>query len=264
VLAAIVGYIVPPVYEARTVLVRADTGGRSGAIGSALNQLGGIAALAGIEGSRDATVVEAIALLNSREFTQSFIRDRNLLPRLFHKRWDVGAGKWRVGVRQPNMWDGYKLFDREIRQVDEDKKTGVVTLRIRWEDPNEAAEWANDLVRRLNAQMKARALSEASTTLEYLTREVRNTNVTSVQVAIENLIEATLKQQAVANVRSEYVFRVVDPAAPPDLRDKVRPHRVIYLVTGAFFGLLLGILVIIGHDALRTARNWLRLAEHPE
>lgn len=255
--AGVLAFITPPIYRAETVLVRAESAENSSMVDAAVGQLGGLAALAGI-GGRSASVVEAIAVLKSREFTEDFIRDRNLLPRLFHKRWDERAGAWRSDAKQPNVWDGYKLFDHEIRRVDEDRKTGIVTLQIDWESPVEAADWANDLVRRLNARMKARALQETTTTLQYLTQELPKTDVASVQQAIQRLIESNMKQQALAHARQEYVFRVVDPAGRPDPREKIRPRRVLYLLAGAFFGLLVSLATIVSYDAFRSIRAWLR------
>ena len=255
--AAVLAFTTAPVYRAETVLVRAESSDSTSLLDAA-GELGSLASLAGLGTSKDSSVVEAIALLKSRQFTETFIRDRRLLPRLFHKRWDERTGAWRPDAKQPNLWDGFKLFDHEIRRVDQDKKTGIVTLQIDWESPAEAADWANDLVSRLNAQMKARALQETGTALHYLTQELPKTDVASVQQAIQKLIESNLKQQALANARHEYVFRVVDPATPPDLREKIRPRPAIYLVTGAFLGLLAGIAMVIGYDAALAVRRWVR------
>ena len=243
--AVVVSFIVTPLYLARTTLVPAETGVGQTAIASALGQLGGLAELAGFEGPQNQTVIEAIALLKSREFTENFIRDENLLPVLFSKRWDLRLRQWKPGYRVPNLWDGYRLFDRKVRFVDQDEKTGIVTLRIEWRSPEQAADWANELVRRVNMQMQQRALRETGVTIEYLKKELEETKVASVQVALQDLIEANLKRQAIASVRSDYVFRVVDPAAPPNVRDKLSPHKVIYLVMGFIFGVVLSLLAAL-------------------
>lgn len=250
VAAGALALLTTPVYRAETVLVHVERYDGSVAAGSALGALGGLGALVGL-GERNGAEVEAISLLKSRQFTQDFIRERNLMPRLFHRKWDARAGKWDSRIsRPPTLWDGYKFFDRKVRRIEEDRRTGVVTLQIDWEDPEEAADWANDLVRRVNAQMKARALREAALAVAYLTSERQKTDIASVQQSIDKLIESNLKRQVLASVQDEYVFSVVDPAAPPDKKDKLKPHAGIYLLTGAFFGLLLSLLVIVSHQAL--------------
>ena len=256
--ALVISFIVTPLYLATTTLVPAETGEAQTAIAGALGQLGGLAELAGLQGPQNQTVIEAISLLKSRQFTESFIRDENLLPVLFSNRWDSTLRQWKPGDTVPDLWDGYRLFDRKIRFVDQDEKTGIVTLRIEWKDPQQAADWANELVRRVNLQMQQRALWETGVTLEYLKKELEATRVASVQVALQDLIEANLKRQAVASVRSDYVFRVVDPAAPPNLRDKLSPHKAVYIVMGATFGVVLSLLAALATEAAQNMRRWVQ------
>jgi uncharacterized protein involved in exopolysaccharide biosynthesis len=256
--AVVISFIVTPIYLATTTLVPAETGEAQTAIAGALGQLGGLAELAGLQGPQSQTVIEAIALLKSREFTESFIRDEQLLPVLFSDRWDSRLRQWKRGERVPDLWDGYRLFDRKIRFVDQDEKTGIVTVRIEWKDPQQGAQWANELVGRVNAQMQQRALREAGVTLDYLKKELEATRVASVQVALQDLIEANLKRQAIASVRSDYVFRVVDPAAPPNMRDKLSPHRSVYLVMGAIFGVVLSLLAALAIEAAHNMRRWMQ------
>jgi uncharacterized protein involved in exopolysaccharide biosynthesis len=57
-------------------------------------------------------------------------------------------------------------------------------------------------------------------------------------------------------VRPDYAFRVVDPAAVPDLKDRVRPRRLAMIALGALFGGLFS-LVIIGWQLHRDRlRQW--------
>ena len=57
--------------------------------------------------------------------------------------------------------------------------------------------------------------------VEYLNQELEKTNVAELRQAIYRLIEAQIKQKTLARLRDEYVFRVLDPAAPPD-SDEIR------------------------------------------
>lgn len=257
VVATVIAFVVTPIYEAKATLMPVESGSNNGLMGGgSLGQLGGLAMLAGLQGMRNKTETEAIALLKSRQFTETFIADKRLLPELFQERWDSRLNAWKAGQRVPNLWDGYKRFDRNIRFIDQDEKTGLVTLRIDWRDPREAADWANELVKRVNAAMQSRALVETATTLEYLKQQLKTTQVASIQNALQDLIETNLKEQAIAHVQADYAFRVIDPAAPPDRKDRVSPHRAIYMITGAFFGVLLSMLVIMGIVAVQNIRRW--------
>lgn len=258
VAATVIAFVVTPIYEATTTLMPVQSEGGGGLMGGELGQLGGLAALAGLQGMRNRTKTEAIALLKSRQFTERFIADNHLLPDLFPERWDGSLNAWKTGYRIPTLWDGYRRFDRSVRFIDEDQKTEIVTLRIDLPNRQEAADWANELVKRVNAEMQARAILEASTTLEYLKQQLKVTQVASIQNALQSLIEANLKEQALAHVRSDYAFRVIDPAAPPDPRYRVSPHRLIYMITGAFFGTLLSLLVVMGIVSVQNIRRWVK------
>src|SRR5690606_1264076 len=152
-----------PVYRVQVTLVPADDGaGMSGL----LEQFGGLAALAGVPlGSRDRSS-EAIALLKSRAFTESFIEDLDLLPKLVWNQWDQKRSRWKEGIEPPSLWNGFRLFDRTVRRVQEDKKAGTVTVLLEWVNGEEAARWANLMVHRVNEQMKNRAISEAERAVE--------------------------------------------------------------------------------------------------
>lgn len=257
VLATVIAFVATPIYEAKTTLMPVQSA-EGGGLGASLGQLGGLAALAGLQGMRNRTETEAVALLKSRQFTEQFIADEHLLPVLFWRRWDSRLNTWKAGEKIPTLWEGYHHFDKSIRFVDTDEKTDIVTLRIDWENRQQAADWANELVKRVNAAMQARALVETSTTLEYLKQQLKTTQVASIQNALQDLIETNLKEAAIAHVRSDYAFRVIDPALPPDKKDRLSPHRSIYLITGAFFGALLSVLVIMVIVAVANVRSWVK------
>ncbi len=88
---------------------------------------------------------KSIATLKSRQFTERFIEQENLLPILFADLWDQVAESWRVDDKseEPTLLDAYELFNKTVRRVTEDRMTGMVTLSISWSDPQSAADWAN-------------------------------------------------------------------------------------------------------------------------
>lgn len=258
VAAGVISFVVTPTYLAETTLVPAQNGSGSGVNRGIFDRLGGLAGLVGMSGANKPLVTEAIALLKSRQFTEDFIRDKDLLPVLFADKWDSKAARWKSGIRTPDLWGGYLLFDHDIRFVDTDRRTGVITLRIEWRDPREAAQWANALVSRVNEEMRRRALTKSAMTLRYLKAELKRTNIVVVRNALQDLIEANLKREAFANVTPDYVFTVVDPAAPPDRWDKLRPRKSIYVITGFFLGFLVSVLSVIAADGIRTVRRWIK------
>jgi uncharacterized protein involved in exopolysaccharide biosynthesis len=238
-----------PVYRSAVVLIPGgeERAGLSGALGSALGSLGGLASLAGVNvGSGGQGTEESLAVLRSRQFTEQFIDTEGLMPKLYPKKWDATAGKWRVPESErPTPARAYKYFDQRIRSVSLDRKTGLVTLQIDWRDPAEAANWANELVDRLNAEMRARAIAKSEASLGFLQKELAATAVVDTRAAINRLIESQVNQRMLANVTMQYAFRVVDPALPADRDDPVRPKKLLMTAAGVFVGLVFGMLLTI-------------------
>jgi uncharacterized protein involved in exopolysaccharide biosynthesis len=250
--------LMTPIYRATAVLVPARVEGGMGSLGSALGQFGGLAALAGVDLSSDSsTTEEALAVLQSREFTERFIVENELLPKFFNSKWDSNAKRWSVGADdQPTLAEGYKYFDRRVRVVTQDAKTGLIRVQIEWRDPLEAASWANELVALLNAEMRARAIANSSASVGYLEKELEATMTVVVKEAIGRLMETQITQRMLANVTHEYAFRVVDKALPPDPDDIAKPQKLVMVVMGAAIGFLIGVVAVF----LLRGRHYARSA----
>ena len=54
-----------------------------------------------------------------------------------------------------------------------------------------------------------------------------------------------------ANVSVEYAFRIIDPAAPPDLDDFTSPKRLLMVVLVIVLGGLLGVFGVIVRNMRR-------------
>ncbi len=236
-------FLLTPVYRAE-VLLAPSASEKSGGLGALAGQFGDFAALAGINlgGGGDSTE-EAIATLKSRALTDAFINENNLLPVLFADNWDSERKTWKKQDTKkiPTLWRAYEIFDKKIRTVFVDKKSGLVTLAIEWQNADQAAFWANDLVRRVNQQRQREAIREAESSIAYLQRQLTKTTSVEVEQAIYRLIEAQTKNIMVAQAREEYAFKVIDPAVPPE--KIVKPKRLLVLILGFFVGITVAIFV---------------------
>lgn len=245
VLSLVTAFLMTPAYRATVVLIPASQ--EHASLGSSLGSLGGLAALAGFNlGGSNSTTQEALGLLQSRQFGYSFISDNHLVQQFFDDKWDSSAGKWKVPEDdQPTMAEAYRYFDRKVRGLIEDKKTGLITLQITWRDREAAAKWANMIVERLNTEMQRRAIERADASLGFLKKELDATAVVDTRNSINRLIENQVNQRMLASVTSEYAFRVVDRAVTPSKYDKVRPRKLLMALAGAFLGLLAGIVGVL-------------------
>lgn len=238
-------------YRAEVVMVPAHV--RQGLAGQ-LGNLAGLASLAGLSISERGDGVEALAVLRSREFTQSFIEELKLMPVLFAEQWDAAAGGWKSSdvEQHPDVRDGIKLFEDRIRRISENKKTGVITLSIEWTDRAEAARWANLLVVRANDRMRQRAQVEAERNVKFLRDEATATTVVTLQQSISRLLEHELETLMLARGNEEFAFRVVDKATAPKWR--ASPKRTLTVIVATLAGGLLSLLVVYLRYVLRSER----------
>jgi len=217
-------------------------------------QLTGLAALAGVSVGEDSGV-EALAVLQSREFARAFIEQYDLLSVFFEDDWDAGNKRWRVDdpADAPDVRDGVKYFHESILRVSEERSSGLVTLAVEWTDPDVAADWASILVRRLNDRLRERALLEAETNVTYLQSEMGSTNLVTLQESIGRLLETELQKLMLAKGNEEFAFKILDPAVSP--KQRVRPKRALTVVVGTMLGGLLGVFAVLVAAASRADAN---------
>jgi LPS O-antigen subunit length determinant protein (WzzB/FepE family) len=239
-------------YRTEVLMSSATSGpkpGVSGQLGN-LAALGGLAALAGVNLDND-SIVEPMAVMESAGFTREFIKEQNLLPILFPEKWDAKHKRWKSDdpKKQPDLDDGVERFSERVRYLEEDRKTGLVRLRIEWTDPKLAAEWANLIVDRLNDQMRTRALTEAESNVKYLREVLSGESTVVLQQSIGRLLESELQKLMLARGKKEFSFQIIDRPTPP--KWKIRPKRTQIVVAATLFGGLLGVFIVFVVHALR-------------
>jgi uncharacterized protein involved in exopolysaccharide biosynthesis len=234
-------------YRAEVLLAPAD----KKTVPDLLGSLGGLASLAGISVGGGGTT-EPIAVLKSRDFASEFIKDLDLTVILLADKWNARTKQWKAKNPQdwPDIRDAVKYFDENVRGVAVDRRTGLVTLTILWTDPETAALWANQLVRRLNDRMRDRALTEAERNVRYLQSEMIATNVVSLQQSIGRVLESEMQKLMLARGSEEFSLRVIDPAKPPKLRSE--PKRAQIILVAFMLG---GIVSSAGVLFRRSLRN---------
>jgi uncharacterized protein involved in exopolysaccharide biosynthesis len=235
----------PLIYRATVVLVPATplSGGGGGV--SSLGGLGGIASLAGIDINSGASKTdEVLAVLESRQFIERFLKEQHLLPILYAGDWDAQTGAWSVNAEPHTLAAAYKYFNSEILTVEREKTGGLIKLHVDWIDRELAALWANQLVDLLNAEMKARATDEAQRSFRFLEEESKRTSIVPTQQAIGRLMESQMNQRMMANVTSEYALRVVDRAMAPDRNDSFKPRKILLLGVGVAVGVSIGLFIV--------------------
>jgi uncharacterized protein involved in exopolysaccharide biosynthesis len=242
VLAAIAAFTMTPIYRAQAILAPVETEQSNSGMLGALGALGSLTSAIGLGGEQPVTNKdEAITIMRSRAFTEKFVHDNDLLPILFEEDWNAATESWRITEPDevPTLYWAFKLFDEELRTISIDSSTGLVTLAIEWKDPDLAAQWVDEHIKRVNDITRSRVVTDATKRLAFLNEEVAKTNLVGVRQAIFSIIEGQYNSIALATTQEEYVFRIVDPALPPV--EPARPNKLLMIAGGIVAGGLLAI-----------------------
>jgi uncharacterized protein involved in exopolysaccharide biosynthesis len=235
----------PPTYRAITVVSPVSSTASAGQLGGLTSMLsqfgGGLASLAGLAGSGDSHKAESLAVLKSEALTEKYIQDNDLLPILYAKKWDAQHKRWKTTDPKdtPTLWKANRYFDKGIRTITTDTKTGLVTLTIEWHDRNLAAKWANGLVNITNNYLRNKTIQESERNIAYLNEQAAKTDVMPVKLAIYSILQNEINKEMLARGSDEYAFKILDPAAVPEVPYSPRPKLWTFL---AFFvGLVLAV-----------------------
>ncbi|WP_191117811.1 Wzz/FepE/Etk N-terminal domain-containing protein [Vibrio campbellii] len=260
----------PNIYKADALLAPAESS-NGGGLSKMAGQLGGLAALAGVNlGAGESSQTDlAVQVMRSRQFVEAFINKHDLLvPLMAAKDWDLAnnklildeelynsnTGEWLrepSGMRGaiPTAQEAFEVFIREVLSVSQDKESGLYTISVNNYSPYLAQQWVNWLIEDINKVMRERTIAETSQNLAYLNTQLEKTAVADMQSTFYKLIEEQTKSLMLAEVQEEFIFKVVDPAVVPELKDG--PKRALICVLGTLLGGMLGVVIILIRFAFR-------------
>ena len=268
VIALVWSLFQPNIYTAETVLmpVEEDSSKLDGMAGN----LGGLASLAGLSlGDKGDTNSQlALKLFESKEFLMKFIDKYDLVvPIMAAESWDLASNtllinpelydvenkKWIRSAKaprkpEPSLLETYEKFIT-LLEVEQEPKTKFVKVKIEFFSPHLAAKWTRDLVGMVNEEIRGYDKQEAEDSIQYLEELAQSSNLSDLRKVFTTLMEEQLKSKMLAEIRKDYVFKVVDPAIAPEL--KSAPKRAIIVVVAGFLGGIIGIIIIL----FRTGRQ---------
>lgn len=233
-------------YRAEVVVAPVTNAGGSDLLAAFGGRLGGLGALAGLGVGGDTDRNERIAVLSSRDLARRFLEEHAIVSefcasRTIKCRPGRGAGTL-PSESESNL--ALKKFLRRVLTVTEDKRTGLVRVSITWRDRQVAARWANEYVALANRQLTTRSVDESNRRIAFLRDAADRAQYVQLREATFHLMESEIESIMVATTRSDFAFRVVDSAAPPDERDVVRPRKALLAVAGAVLGTLVALGVV--------------------
>ena len=235
------------IYRSEVLLAPAGDEETGGGLAALAGQFGGLASMAGINIGGGSDTATAIATLKSRQFLLPYLLEHDLFTTLFHDEWNAETKEWtgtnkrRDESGKPTNYELFERFTEDVLSVSEDKKTGLVTLGIEWEDPDLCANWASELPVRLNDHLREKAKAETEKNLAYLEEQLKNTQLIEIRESLFGLVESQTQNAMLANAKEEYAFRIIDPAYVPE--ERIRPQRALIVLAsgmlGGFFGIFL-------------------------
>jgi uncharacterized protein involved in exopolysaccharide biosynthesis len=233
-------WLFTPIYQATTTMLPTKSPESSNGLGGVASQVGGLAALAGINIQSNDSQVASSEYLKSNTLAAQFIASHEMLPMLFPDKWDARRGEWipsRSGP--PTASAGVRKFHSRAVKISEDKRTSLLTLTFDWPDPSLAYRWANEFVSMANNGLRSRAILDAKNTISYLNGEIDKTQSIQVKESLYKIVETQYRTLALANSKEDYAFRVVDAAVMPDPEDKVSPKRALFGLLGLIVGAII-------------------------
>ena len=247
----------PNMYKSTAVLAPAESAG--GGLSALGGQLGGLASLAGINLGRGASnkTAEAIEILQSWTFIEEFIQEQNISPLVFAvKGWNSEADeliystevydpKTQFWTReppkgkqaQPSSWELFQTF-RGYLSVGEDKNSSFTSLSITYYSPEIAKVWVDSLVKKINTKLQLRDSKEAEKNVAFLSEQIEQTPLASMQSVFYDLIEEQTKTLMLAKGSTEYVFKTVSESRVSEVKSK--PKRALICIVSALSGGLVG------------------------
>jgi len=254
----------PNIYKSTATLISATGEEQSGTAAIAA-RFGGLASLAGMSlggGGTDKTQI-AIEILKSHRFLSGFIEKHNLKPEIMAvKAWDVANNKliFNEGVynEQSKIWNWQTSSQWKKQQQPSDQETiktllnkivisqneesGLVNISASHLSPFVAQQWVQWLVNDINQHMREQDIAEAEKSIGYLKGKLEKTSLAEMQKIFYELIEAQTKTKMLAEIRDQYVLKVIDPARVPELKDK--PKRAVFCTMAVIFGGMFGVLLV--------------------
>lgn len=254
----------PVIYQSKALLsIQSEKGG---ALSSLSSQLGGLASIAGIQnfssgGDKTGYAVETI---KSRSFLKELISKNDVVPEIIATKsyikeskkliyddniFDAKERKWLIGKDgisyEPSYLEVHDHFLKNNLHISVNDKTGFINISIDHISPYFAQKLLSIIIDEINSVSKEREIAESQAALNYL-NEQRNTPLIDIKDSINNLIESQLNKQMIANIKDDFLLKVLDPPYIPEL--KVRPNRALICVLITFFGSFSMMMIILLRD----------------
>lgn len=270
---AVVAFNSPDRYRSEVLVAPSAQSNSSGLSGLA-SQLGGVASLAGVNlggGGSDKTI-EALETLKSKDFLIDFIEKYQLKiflmgvdgwdivkdEAIYSDEYDANTNQWKRDVKfpkknEPSLYEVSDYFLKHNLSINTVAETGYTVIEVEHFSPKVAKEIAVNLVLEVNMKIREKDIAVSQNTLKFLNDALAKTNINELKQQIFTLMEQQLQTQMLAEVKEDYVFKVID--MPYEAEERFAPNRILMCILGLLLGSLLGFLTSLTRFVAKEAQR---------
>ena len=227
-------FTLPEKYLSKVIMVPSEEIANS----QSLNGISSITSTFGLSSQKGPSKLSvSLAIMNSRSFLDSYAKNFGIEKFLFPDEWDDLNKKWRD--KSPKSESIAKKIS-SLFIVSENRD--VYTLEFEWTDPEQTAEWANNLIKYLNSYINKQDKETGEIKISFLESQLKKNELANINNILFRMIEDQIKKNMLADISDEYVFKILDEAIPTYTNHKPRKLQIIFL--GFFVGLIFGVIYV--------------------
>tara|TARA_B100002019_G_scaffold192423_1_gene166423 strand:+ start:102 stop:1064 length:963 start_codon:yes stop_codon:yes gene_type:complete len=255
--------ILPNLYKAESLLAPVESSS------SLLNSLGEYSSLAGLVGinlpggDSDENSKKAFEVMTSLSFFENHIMPKIFLADLMAvKSWnheknkiiynknvfDENSATW---VRNfsypqrliPSAQESFEVFKDDHLSLEEDKKTGYLTLSIVHQSPFIAKQWVEIIFNEVNAFYREKDKMQSEKAIVYLQDQFVKTSFSEVKVVTASLIQQEIQKLTLIEANKDYVFEYIYP--PSVMEENSEPSRSLIVTLFTFFGFIFSVIIVL-------------------
>jgi LPS O-antigen subunit length determinant protein (WzzB/FepE family) len=263
VLSVLYALSIPNIYTSSSILQLSDSDESSGMSGLA-NQYGGLASLAGIslpssKGNKSEYIIETVKsrdfiehLLEFEGITENLIAaksyDRATKTIVYDKEiFNTETSEWirEVPSGRSKIPTNVEVQDTYLKylSVYQNEMSSFIKINFSHVSPLFAKEFLDLVISELNEVTKIKDLNDSSLALEYLQKELMNTQPIETRQSINKLIETQLQTQTFANVRKDYLVSPIETPHIPEIKSS--PRRSFICIIGFLIGTVVSIFFVL-------------------
>ena len=133
----------------------------------------------------------------------------------------------------PSDQEAYEKY-KNILSINDDKKTGFVSVSISHPSPYIAKEWTDIIIFNINESMREVDKRDSLNSINFLNQQLEKTSFSELRDSFSRLIENQMKILMMASATESYIFKVINSPAVPE--KKSAPSRALICLLVTFFG----------------------------